>query len=715
MPISSMTRRMILLTLCVTGICDSARTLAEEPTGELAEKLAKVEFEHYAEGPGYSEGPIWRKGEVFFCSGGLLRVDKDRKVHPYLDVSPAGTVLREDGHLLVCDNKHKVLLEVSPSGNVKVIVEQFETRPLRSLNDLTIDARGNVYWTDPEGSSVENPIGNVFRVRPDGRVDLLATGLAFPNGIEVDPANQYLFVIESQSKKILRYTLPADDDLLGPAEVFYDLGGSGGDGCTFDAAGNLWVTDFHRPETGKGRITVLSPEAKVLAYLPIPAKVVSNITFGGENHDEIFCTTGEPPGVFHAVVGVKSFAGHPGKTMRSVRELDVVIRELHPDAEALRQIMKIAAEANAASGHIDNDSRAQIEEILASLKNSKLLKSMPSLMNELDRSAMVHAGYRPLLGEVERLHGQVKYDVKAPRELRAIVGDEGLHLFGRITEVYFNERTDGHKEPEKKAVSDRCSDETMKLIAPLNHLRRLEISGTAVTSAGLKHLEFLTHLQFLNVCLTAVDDEGLAHLSRLKNMRRMTVCSSKITGSGFKHLKGMEHLESINLHSSPASDEGLEAIGNLTSLKRLEIVHTHVTDAGLAHLEHLTNLRQLHIHGPETTEAGLPFIGKLQKLYELDIYDRPASNQTLVEIAKLPNLRFLRLFNGIFDDAGVKHLAQLTTLEELVLNSAHVTDGSVEHLAGLKRLRKISLSGSKITDAAKERLKTLLPKVEIVQ
>src|SRR6185369_11319918 len=147
-------------------------------------------------------------------------------------------------------------------------------------NDLTIDARGNVYWTDPEGSSAQNPIGQVFRVRPDGRVDLVATGLAFPNGLDVDPAGKYLYVVESQSKKILRYAVPADDQLLGKAELFYDLGGSGGDGCALDAAGNLWVADFHRPKTGQGRITVLSPRGEVLAYLGVPAKVVSNITFG---------------------------------------------------------------------------------------------------------------------------------------------------------------------------------------------------------------------------------------------------------------------------------------------------------------------------------------------------------------------------------------------------------------------------------------------------
>src|SRR5262245_7013945 len=334
---------VMLLTLAACWL--AAPAPAAEPTGELARRLANVNFEHYAKAPGYSEGPTWHKGEVFFCSGALLRVDAKRQVHRYLEINPAGTVLRGDGHLLICDNKHRALLDLSPDGKVGVLAERFEMETLRSLNDLTVDARGNVYWTDPEGSSVKNPVGHIYRLRPDGRIDRLATGLAFPNGIEVDPAGKYLYLIESQSKKILRYVVPADNELLGKAELFFDLGGSGGDGCTFDAAGNFWVADFHRPETGTGRITVLNPDGKVLAHLPVPAKVVSNIAFGGAGHDEIFCTTGDPPGVFHAKVGVKGFAGHPGKPMKVLRELDIVAMKPHPEAEKLREIAKIAATA----------------------------------------------------------------------------------------------------------------------------------------------------------------------------------------------------------------------------------------------------------------------------------------------------------------------------------------------------------------------------------
>lgn len=687
---------------------------ADEPDTELSRKLASVRFEHYAEAPGYSEGPTWRNGEVFFCSGSLLRVDAGRKVYPCLDINPAGTVLRGDGHLLICDNRHKAILDLSPGGKVSVLAEQFETFALRSLNDLTIDARGNVYWSDPEGSTPEKPVGHVFRVRPDGRVDRIGGGLAFPNGLDVDPASKFLYVVESQSKKVLRYVLPSDDELLGKPELFCDLGGSGGDGCAFDAAGNLWMTDFHRPETGKGRITILSPEAKVLAYLPLPAKVVSNIAFGGKDHDEIFCTTGDPPGVFHAKVGVKGFAGHPGKPMTFVRELNVVARQPHADAAILAQIGKSAAGAKLEGEAIDPATHVEMCSAAAAMTDADLRGLVLKFIPQWEKSAARHVGDRALLAEIKRLGGKATIEVDAPERLRSIVGDEGLASLGRIVEIDLNERTDGHKAPTPKSLSDRATDDWLARLANQTALRRLELSGTAVTSAGLVHLKGLTNLERLNVCLTDVDDRGFEHLAGLTRMKRMTICASKITGSGFAHLQGMKQIESINLHSAPASDAGLEAIGGLRSLKRLEIVHTHVTDAGLKHLAGLTNLRQLHIHGPETTENGLPFLGNLRELYQLDVYDKAASNQTLEQVGKLPKLRLLMLPLGVFDDDGVRHLASVSTLEELSLDSPHVTDASVETLASLKRLRKLSLGRAKISPAGRERLTSMLPATEIL-
>lgn len=701
---------MIRLALFSSILFAFSAALAEEPTGPLAEKLRGVKFERFAEAPGYSEGPTWQNGDLFFCSGKLLCADGSGKATPFLDLNPAGTILRGNGDLLIADNRFKAIVNVAHGGKATVVAESWQNRPLRSLNDLTADKRGNLYWSDPDNSNLQNKVGAIFRCRPDGRVDRLAADLAFPNGLDVDPASEFLYVVESQSKKILRYQLPGDEELLGKPEVFYDLGGSGGDGCAFDAEGNLWVTDFHRPETMTGRIAILTKDAKLLAYLPLPTKVVSNICFGGPDHDEIYCTTGDPPGVFRAKVGVKGFAGHPVPTVAAGRDLNVIARKPFEQAELLREIVNWPGLSK-----IDQEGVNQVNSLVAKIKNPQIRTSMEHLVRESFPSEH-HRWNQTLLAAVKRLKGKATLEVFAPEFLRAYVGDDDLQPFARIVELDLNERTDGHKEPEKKLLSDRVTDDWLARFLSVHRqdkLRRLELSGTAVTSDGMKHLAGLTELQFLNVCLTAVDDAGLPHLAKLANMRRMTVCSSKITGSGFASLGAMKGLESINLHSSPASDAGLAAIGKLTSLRRLEIVHTQVTDAGLAQLATLTNLRQLHIHGPEATAKGLPFLSKLAELYELDLYDHSASNESLAAIAALPKLRMLRFYGGDADDAGLKSIAGLATLEEIVFSSPKITDASIETLSGLKRLRSIQLSGTKITAAGKAKLQAALPRAEI--
>ena len=286
-------------------------------------KLQTIKPTQFAKAPGYSEGPTWKNGELFFCSGSLLRVSKEGKVEKFLDINPAGTVLNAKGHLLICDNKHKAILDYAPDGSLHVLADSFENKPLNSLNDLTLDAKGNIYWTDPSGSSLQKPVGNIFRLTPKGEVTKIATGLAFPNGLDVDPQSKFLYLIESQSKKILRYMIPEEGKPFVEPELFYDLGGSGGDGCAFDNQGNLWVADFQRPETKQGRILILSPEKKVLGHVDIPAQVVSNIAFGGANHDEIFCSAGGPNGIFHAKVSIQGFKGHPGVENKIIRKIPI--------------------------------------------------------------------------------------------------------------------------------------------------------------------------------------------------------------------------------------------------------------------------------------------------------------------------------------------------------------------------------------------------------
>jgi gluconolactonase len=215
---------------------------------------------------------------------------------------------------------------MTPDRKVQVLADQFDGKKLRVLNDLCVDKAGNVYWTDPQSGDPKKPDGNIFRLTPEGVVSKIGEGFAYPNGIEVDPEGKYLFIVESASKKVLRYEAPASDNPLGKQELFYTLK-TGGDGLAFDAKGRLWVTDF-----GGGEIAVLSAEGKYLGGVKVPAKAISNVTFGGPKRDTLFVTTGTPNGVFRVPVGVEGFKLHPGAKYKVLRELDLkVLNEPIPE------------------------------------------------------------------------------------------------------------------------------------------------------------------------------------------------------------------------------------------------------------------------------------------------------------------------------------------------------------------------------------------------
>ncbi|MCA9091988.1 MAG: SMP-30/gluconolactonase/LRE family protein [Planctomycetaceae bacterium] len=289
---------------------------------DLATKLQQAKVEQFAQSPAYADAPVCCNSVLYFGGNGFWKVQPDGPVKAFA-LSPSGAVVRQEQDLLLCGTGLKALLNFAPDGKVHVLADKFEEHPLNSLNDVTIDAQGRIYWTDPVGSSREKVIGKVFRLTPDGTVKQVIGNLAFPAGIEVDPTGKSLVIIESQTNRVLKYSVPENDDSFGEPSVLYDIGGAGGDGCAFDAEGNLWLADFHRKETGQGRVTVVSPEGKLVGHVNVPAKVVSNIAFGGERFDEVYCTTAEPPAVFRIEAGVVGFAGHRAPQVAFQKEIDV--------------------------------------------------------------------------------------------------------------------------------------------------------------------------------------------------------------------------------------------------------------------------------------------------------------------------------------------------------------------------------------------------------
>lgn len=162
--------------------------------------------------------------------------------------------------------------------------------------------------------------------------------------------------------------------------------------------------------------------------------------------------------------------------------------------QQLRKIAQLAADAKLVDGHFDDATRQNLKAITAALSDAKVRQDTEQLLPALEKAAVQHGHDRLLLAEIKRLGGKAVSEVRAPEWLRSLAGDDKLAVFGRLVEIELNENTDGHKKPEPKKLSDRVTDYWLKRLAGQDQLRRLELSGTAVTSAGLIHLKDLKNM-----------------------------------------------------------------------------------------------------------------------------------------------------------------------------------------------------------------------------
>lgn len=99
----------------------------------------------------------------------------------------------------------------------------------------------------------------------------------------------------------------------------------------------------------------------------------------------------------------------------------------------------------------------------------------------------------------------------------------------------------------------------------------VKLSQTKVTDDGLKHLEGLHHLKYLYLMQVRITDAGLEHLTGLTALQHLGLGETQITDVGLKHLKGLVELQQLNLHGTKITDAGIECLKRLSRLQRLDI------------------------------------------------------------------------------------------------------------------------------------------------
>jgi gluconolactonase len=272
-----------------------------------------------AEVPALTEGPaVDAGGNVYFTelrAERIYRLDADGTLTVFRERSRAanGLVIDPQGRLIAAEGggdgtPPRITRTDLATGALAVMADSFEGTPFMRPNDVTIDGRGRIYFTDPAA-------GAVYRIDAPGQVArvLGPPDILRPNGVQIAPDDGTLYVVESgaapDGARMVRAFDLAADGTAGSGRVHFDFAGRSGDGASMDVEGNLYVAaglnalappgalDAARawgPEAllTRGAVYVISPAGALLNVIPVPEDVITNTAFGGPDMRTLYVTTG---------------------------------------------------------------------------------------------------------------------------------------------------------------------------------------------------------------------------------------------------------------------------------------------------------------------------------------------------------------------------------------------------------------------------------------
>lgn len=312
--------------VCLVAVGGVAVAELPNPTGEtIVDSNAKLELLFTRSLPiegGLTEGPaVAPDGSIYFSDipfgadkGKIMRFDpKMKQTTVFAEDSRKSNGLKFDaeGRLTACEGADMGGLAVGrwdiKTGKHTTVAERYMGKRFNAPNDLVIDAKGRIYFSDPKYLGAEKrelEHRAVYRIETDGKVLEVTHDVEKPNGVGLSPDQKTLYVADHNNgtdrldlkdaptptkgaMKIYAFPLGADGLVSGPKKTIYDFGSENGcDGMTVDSKGNVYLTSRGLKRPG---VLVIDPAGKEVAFIPTgmpnqPEKdavgLPSNVTFG---------------------------------------------------------------------------------------------------------------------------------------------------------------------------------------------------------------------------------------------------------------------------------------------------------------------------------------------------------------------------------------------------------------------------------------------------
>lgn len=240
----------------------------------------------------FTEGPaVDPDGNVFFTdqpNDKIMKWSPDGALSVYMAGAGRsnGLYFDNDGNLLSCADLNNELWMIDKNRKVTVLVKDYKGKKLNGPNDLWVDPKGGVYFTDPfykrdywTRTEKEIEQENVYYLSSDKKkLTLVAADFVRPNGIVGNADGKKLYVADINGGKTYSFSINSDGSLFD-RKVFAEMGS---DGMTIDNKGNVYIT-------GKG-VTVFNSDGEQIEHIPVEEPWTANVCFGGKDQKTLFIT-----------------------------------------------------------------------------------------------------------------------------------------------------------------------------------------------------------------------------------------------------------------------------------------------------------------------------------------------------------------------------------------------------------------------------------------
>ncbi|MFP6827220.1 MAG: SMP-30/gluconolactonase/LRE family protein [Pseudohongiellaceae bacterium] len=279
-----------------------AGTLLRIDPGMDALVPANARIEKLSGGFAFTEGPVWHRrfGHLMFSDlrNNAIHIWDDAEglstfMQPVFEgesetssVGSNGLNIDSQGRLILMEHGNRQVSRIE-NGNTVVLADNYQGKRLNSPNDSAYRSDGWLYFTDPpyglagleDDPARELGFNGIYRLSPDGELELLESGQTRPNGIAFSPDERTLYVANSDAEnKVWMAYAVKDDGTLGTARVFYDVNDQNetgaADGLKVDVAGNLFAT-------GPGGVWIFDASGKHLGTIK-PDEVPANVAWGDD-------------------------------------------------------------------------------------------------------------------------------------------------------------------------------------------------------------------------------------------------------------------------------------------------------------------------------------------------------------------------------------------------------------------------------------------------